>query len=117
VEKAFGPTRTDFFRSYFAPGLFHCTGGENNPTDFQDVLLSAAADWVETGKAPDYVIASNAPRAESGAGGTPTSGEAVGKATRTYKICAYPSHAMFIGGLANPNGLDVNDARNWRCVK
>ena len=73
-----------------------------------------ATVWVETGKAPDHIVASNIPRAPA-QGGLPGSAAAPGKATRTYLICPWPKRSVFSGGLANPQKLDVNNARNWRC--
>jgi feruloyl esterase len=115
MTQVFGPTRTTFFRSFFAPGMYHCTGGVGQPTDFQGKLLEAAQDWVEKGIAPDYVVATNTPREESGGNGVPSFGAFTGKPTRTYLICSYPAKSVFKGGVNNPDKLDVNDAKNWRC--
>ena len=59
------------------------------PTDFDDTLLLAAQAWVEQGTNPER--------------------------NRTYRVCALPRTALFKGGLANPDRLDVNDADDWSC--
>ena len=57
-------------------------------------MLTAVVDWVEDGKAPDFVIAT-------------------GKAFpgRSRPLCAYPKHAQF-KGQGNPE-----DAGSFECVK
>ncbi|QUM70692.1 tannase/feruloyl esterase family alpha/beta hydrolase [Sphingopyxis granuli] len=106
-----------FLRTFFVPGLHHCSTGEGAPTDAPDQLLEAMAMWVETGKAPEMVIAGNPSRT----GGNTVTGLGDGPvatpATRHYKLCAFPARSHFIGGIGNPTKLDINDAANWRCVK
>ncbi|MFT4026077.1 MAG: tannase/feruloyl esterase family alpha/beta hydrolase [Novosphingobium sp.] len=98
VTRLYGPSRANWLRNFMVPGMYHCSGGEGTPTDVPEAMLRAAQDWVELGKAPDYVVAAN---------------PALG---RTYKLCSYPAVARFKGGPANPRKLDVKDAANWACT-
>jgi Tannase and feruloyl esterase len=77
-------------RIYFVPGMYHCRGGSFALDQFD--LLTAAVDWVEKGKAPDFVVAT-------------------GKAFpgRSRPLCAYPKYAHYKG-----QG-DPEDARNFEC--
>ena len=61
-----------------------------------DPVIDAVAQWVETGKEPESVVA---PRQ------TPEK-----SIDRTFRICPEPKRAM----LKAP-GLDFNDAANWEC--
>jgi hypothetical protein len=76
-------------RIYLVPGMTHCAGG---PSLDQFDMLGAVVNWVEKGIAPDSVTAT-------------------GKAFpgRSRPLCAYPSHAQYIG-----NG-NTEDAANFRC--
>ncbi len=76
-------------RIFLVPGMSHCAGG---PSLDQFDMLGAVVNWVEKGIAPDAVIAT-------------------GKAFpgRSRPLCAYPSHAQYIG-----NG-NTEDAANFRC--
>jgi hypothetical protein len=109
ASRTFGPQRASFLRNFMVPGLHHCRSGDGAPTDMTDAFLKAAERWVEDGKAPDSVtltdraLLQNAPAPDSAP-------------TRTYLICSYPARARFAGGVSNPQKLDVNDAKNWRCV-
>jgi len=76
-------------RMFLVPGMNHCGGG--SALDQFD-MLSAVANWVEKGIAPESVIAT-------------------GKAFpgRSRPLCAYPKHAQYTG-----QG-DTNDAHNFKC--
>jgi feruloyl esterase len=76
-------------RMFLVPGMNHCGGGQ--ALDQFD-MLSAVANWVEKGIAPESVIAT-------------------GKAFpgRSRPLCAYPKHAQYTG-----QG-DTNDAHNFKC--
>ena len=51
-----GPANVrDSYRLFMAPGMDHCGGGDG-PNTFDSIR--AIDEWVETGKAPDQVIAS-----------------------------------------------------------
>jgi len=107
ATRLYGPSRQDFLRTFYAPGMYHCAGGEGQPTDVPAVALDAAVAWVEQGQAPDAIVAHNP------------------QISRSYLLCPYPRHSKFKGGITgmdkqeanNVDGpLDVNDARNWTCV-
>jgi feruloyl esterase len=87
-----------FMRVFMAPGMAHCMGGPGF-TNFD--ALSAVRTWVESGKAPDLMVASRpfvAPRGPAAAG------------QDTRPICAYPrvAHYTGLGSAAN--------AASFRCV-
>jgi feruloyl esterase len=115
ATKDYGPGRTTWFRSFLAPGMFHCQGGEGAPTNVPDRMVDAAVDWVEHGKAPDSVVVSNPTNVSMALLGAAASNAPEGQATRTYRLCPYPQRSVFKGGVANPAKLDVNDAGNWTC--
>jgi len=89
------PAAKDWLRIFFVPGTQHCRGG-NGPTDIEDPMIDAIADWVETGKEPESVLA---PRA------TPEKG-----VDRVFRLCPEPRRSV----LKAP-GLDPNAAENWEC--
>src|ERR1700722_7820994 len=70
------------------PGMGHCAGGTG--CDGFD-KLSELDHWVETGKAPERIVASKSQD---------------GKVVRTHPLCAYPKVATG----------DLNDAANFACV-
>jgi feruloyl esterase len=73
------------------PGMGHCGGGDG-PSTFD--MLTALEQWVEKGKAPDFIPASHVTN---------------GQADRTRKLCAYPQVAAYSGSG------DPNDAANFVC--
>lgn len=99
-----------FLRLYMVPGMQHCGGGPgpnvfgqgsaalNDPLHDMDASLER---WVESGVAPDQIIAT---KYKSGA--DPSSGVA-----RTRPLCAYPKEAQWIGTGS------TDDAANFTCVE
>jgi hypothetical protein len=89
-----GPEKTsDFIRLFMAPGVSHCGGGTGPaPSGQQEALLA----WVEEGKAPDALLATQ--RDRSGA-------------TRSRPLCPYPLVAKFKGTGS------TDDAANFVCSK
>ena len=83
-------------RLFMAPGVSHCFGGDG-PDTFD--TLSALDAWVETGKAPESLIAAKFADTTPGA-----------KPLRTMPLCPFPAKASFTGG-------DVKAAANWKCDK
>lgn len=83
-----GATR-QWSRLFLVPGMGHCAGGEAALDRFD--LLTPLVEWVETGKAPDSVVASGA--AFPG---------------RTRPLCPYPQVARYRDG-------DPNDAASFEC--
>ena len=94
-----------FFRLFLVPGMGHCQGG-SGPTVFGNQGLqapdaSAANDllmaldwWVESGNAPDAIVASQ------------MSGNAV---SATRPLCAYPKRAVYMGAGS------TDSAANFAC--
>ena len=78
-----------FARVFMVPGVYHCGGGY---LAYEEDLLGAMVSWVESGKAPDQVIA--------------TAQIQDGK-LRTRPVYAYPMRARYKGAG------DINDARNF----
>jgi len=129
ANRVFGEEqRTGFVRTFLAPGMFHCRGGVNAPDDMYDVMLEAAARWVEDGVAPDQVVASNpaiyvsyddaiadAVNQMQRIGGKGEPLRDVATTERSYLLCPWPQKSVFKGGVDNPEGLDVKDADNWAC--
>ena len=86
------------YRLFMAPGMGHCGGGPG-PNEWDK--LPPLVDWVEKGKAPDYLVAvhrSNARGAQ--AASAPVDNE--------RKLCPYPAHEVYVG----PAG-GQNDPKNW----
>jgi hypothetical protein len=80
----------DWSRLFLVPGMGHCAGGARTLDQFD--MLSAVVDWVESGRAPERVIAT----------GKSAPGE-------SRPLCPYPAHAHFRG-----NG-DSHQAANYSC--
>jgi hypothetical protein len=76
-----------FARLFMAPGVFHCGGGIG-PQVFD--MFGALVRWVETGEAPDQIVAS---RVENGV------------VVRTRPLCAYPYVARY-DRKGDPNSAD-----------
>lgn len=83
-------------RLFMIPGMDHCGGGPG-PNEWDK--LSALVEWVENGKAPDYLVAVH----RSDARGGPAS-----PVDNERKICAYPQRAVYSG----PAGGE-KDRANW----
>ena len=80
-----------FYRLFRAPGVGHCGGGAGpQPQNLFDALVT----WVEKGKAPDQILATN------------TAG---GVVTRSRPLCPYPQTAIYNGSGS------TDDATNFHC--
>jgi hypothetical protein len=77
-------------RLFMVPGMGHCGGG-SGPSSVD--MLGAIDQWVQTGKAPEQLVASNPP----------------GQPARTRPLCSYPKVAKYTG-----HG-DTDEAQNFRC--
>jgi feruloyl esterase len=86
-----GPQGEDFLRLFMVPGMTHCAGGIGPD---QHDPLTAIVDWVETGKAPEQIIAS---KIEDG------------QVTRSRPLCPYPEVARYDGTGS------IDDAANFSC--
>lgn len=99
----------EFYRLFMAPGMMHCGAGAG-PNDFGNALDLAASDdpehnifvslerWVETGTAPDRIIATKYN------GNNPANGVEM-----TRPLCPFPQQAQW-SGTGN-----ASDAANWTC--
>jgi feruloyl esterase len=79
------------YRLFMAPGMGHCGGGEG-PNTFD--ALGALEQWVEHGRAPDSIVASNV---------------AGGAIVRTRPLCPYPQAAAYKGTGSH------DEAANFAC--
>jgi len=82
----------EFARLFMVPGMGHCAGG-TAPNQFD--ALSALDQWVDTGTAPDTILASH---------------RASGVVDRTRPLCPYPQVAKWKGTGS------TDDAANFACV-
>ena len=84
--------RTDrWARLFMAPGMAHCSDGEG-PSQFDK--MDVIQQWVEQGKAPDQIIASQ---------------KVAGEVVRTRPLCPYPQVAAYKG-----TG-ELTDAASFAC--
>jgi len=86
-----GPDATSFMRLFMVPGMAHCAGGIG-PDQYDAV--TAVIDWVETGKAPDALVAKKI---------------VDGSVTRSRPLCPYPQVARYDGDGS------IDDAANFVC--
>ncbi len=90
VKATMGDAADDVYRFYTVPGMFHCRGG-TGPEQID--AMSAVIDWVESGTAPDTLVATTA--------GSPDGDSQL--------LCPYPQKAVYSGSG------DAMDAANWSC--
>ncbi len=79
----------DSYRLFMAPGMNHCGGGDG-PNKFD--TIGVLSKWVETGKAPDSILATHADAP-----------------SRTRPLCPYPQTATYKGMGS------TDDAANFAC--
>lgn len=82
-----------FIRLFMVPGVGHCSGGPGTDTFDAQSALEA---WVETGVAPEKLIASHKDN---------------GAVTRTRPLCPYPKIAKYSGSGS------TDDAANFSCAE
>jgi feruloyl esterase len=99
-----------FARLFMVPGMHHCAGG-TGPSDFGQGgpspdnatpatnLATALESWVEEGRAPEQIVARQAP--------VPSA--PISQGARTGLICAYPKRASL------KPGSDPMRAENYKC--
>jgi feruloyl esterase len=80
-----------FFRFYTVPGFGHSVGAFSPSWE----ALNALDKWVEKGRAPGTLVATDVTAATKG---------------RTRPLCRYPAWPHYRGG-------DVNAADSYRCVQ
>lgn len=113
VENAGAEQANGFVRLFMVPGLQHCGGGpglnsfgqgwsgiDGNNADAEHSITMALEQWVETGTAPEQVIAAHVE-------------EKKGKEKVTIRrpLCAYPNVARY-----NGRGKKT-DASSWECAR
>jgi len=91
VDHLNGGRAGSFARVFPVPGMCHCGGGQ--ATDNYDAF-TALVSWVETGKAPDYLLATAGPQSLWPG--------------RQRPVCAYPKVARYKGG-------DTEKATSFEC--
>jgi len=85
-----------FARLFVVPNMGHCGGG---PATDQFDMLTPLVNWVESGVAPDAILASGTKFTSA-----PT--------TRSRPLCPHPQEARYAG----PSGDDLGIATNYKCV-
>jgi feruloyl esterase len=88
----------EFARLFLVPGMGHCSGGQNRPTDTFDGM-GALERWVEQGIAPEVIAASHL---------------TAGVVDKTRPLCLYPRVAVFVGSDGT-NPAQTNNAANFEC--
>jgi hypothetical protein len=74
------PRAGEYVRLFMEPGVLHCGGGPG-PSDVR--WLKLVSDWVESGQAPEQVVATQA--------------DSTGRLTRSRPLCAFPKRAVYAG--------------------
>jgi feruloyl esterase len=88
-----GPAKVQkSYRLFMAPGMNHCGGGDG-PNTFDSIR--AIEEWVEAGKAPEAIIASQLKE---------------GKVIRNRPLCPFPQIAAYKGTGS------IDDAANFVCA-
>lgn len=110
VAARLGGDIRDFYRLFLAPGMAHCNGGPgpnafgggDNPSavfDAEHDVIAAIERWVETGHAPEHIIATKFEGDDPHA-----------KVVRARPLCVYPQIAKYKGSG------DTADAANFFCA-
>ncbi len=99
LTNRYGSGTTGFARLFLIPGMNHCSGGLHTLDSFDP--LTAVVSWVETGTAPNSILAAN-----SNASQTST----LLPLNRTRPLCPYPQYAQYAG-----TG-DIDSAASFTCV-
>lgn len=112
MNRHMGDKAERFARLFLIPNMGHCGGGPAT-NSFNANMLTAITDWVESGVAPDQIVAANTSKTSPFPSGGifdprvaqnfPTGG--------TRPLCAYPQLTRYKGSGA------TNDAANFVCVK
>jgi hypothetical protein len=88
-----GPSAGEFLRLFMAPGMAHCGGGLGPD---QHDAVTAVIDWVETGAAPNALLAQKI-----------VDGEVV----RSRPLCPYPQVARYAGEGS------IDEAASFACAE
>ena len=100
-----------FFRLFMAPGMSHCLGGPGpnvfggadnpgGPADADHNVLLALQSWVETGHAPERIIATKYPLDDQ-----------TKPPVMSRPLCVFPQVASYEGSG------DTSDAASFKCVE
>jgi hypothetical protein len=79
-------------RLFMVPGMGHCSGGDG---PFVIDVISTIDQWVESGRAPERIVASNPPNAAT---------------ARTRPLCPYPQEAAYSGSGS------TDEEKNFKCA-
>lgn len=96
ASRRLGSKLDDFYRLFMVPGMTHCSGGVG-PYHFD--ALGAMVEWVEKGRAPEEIIASQFPSEHHS-----------GPPLRTRPLCPYPKMAQYRGHGS------IDDEANFSCA-
>jgi acetyl esterase/lipase len=105
------PATASMVRLFMAPGVQHCLGGPGGasfgqftapprPAEPRNDMTAALERWVESGVAPEEIVARHADNPLAGALNWRTA-----DAGKTNLLCAYPKHAKY-RGKGNPATAD-----------
>ena len=111
VVSRMGQKKADeFIRLFMVPGMQHCTGGAGCDSfgqmsvaqgDPEHNISAAIERWVETGVAPDKIIAAK----------NKVDGKAPGSVVRNHLLCPYPQVAKYKGSG------NTYEAANFVCAE
>jgi feruloyl esterase len=99
LTSRYGSGTAGFARLFLIPGMNHCSGGLHTLDSFDP--LTAILNWVETGTAPDSILAANSNASQA---------STLLPLNRTRPLCPYPQYAQYAG-----TG-DTNSAASFICV-
>lgn len=112
LTSRYGASTADFARLFLIPGMNHCSGGLHTLDSFDP--LTAIVNWVEAGKAPDSILASNSNSTQVTPSypipSLPSPPDTFLPVAGTRPLCPYPQFAQYTGSG------NVDDAANFTCV-
>jgi hypothetical protein len=112
MQKIMGEAKVNqFTRMFLFPGGYHCNGGDG---PFDAPILTALMAWVESGAAPDRLIASHSPQV-AGRGGRGAIGLPPGpppSVDRTRPVFPYPMVAKYSGEGSIDNAASFVSTRD-----
>ncbi len=99
LTSRYGSGTAGFARLFLIPGMNHCSGGYHTLDSFDP--LTAIVNWVETGTAPDSMLAANSNASQI---------NTLLPLNRTRPLCHYPQFAQYTGAG------DIDSAASFTCV-
>jgi feruloyl esterase len=100
VQRKAGSALAGQVRLFMVPDMGHCLGG-NGPSTFD--TLSVLDSWVESGQAPERIVAAKVDNPMGAIVGAPV------KTLQTRPLCAWPKQARWKGAGS------TDDAANFSC--